>query len=420
MLDALALQQLIEQQAKQDVGQKISQVMTEQWFKSVEADAIKFIQDRIVAKFAHSEAMPELIAAVKTSVQTLFRDGHIPGLAQYVDYDHVKQAVNDSTQQIITVAIDELSMDPQWLAKIEQLISQQTTQKVLASLNTVDIRPIIKSSVELTLDKLRSQFVQGIHCEAKSVELTVRDNNVVIENSLTAKNITAADTLTVRNIVVTGAINTDNQSWQDLANTVSDATLAKLTDQWQQSLTESVKNSIGAQGIDFDSVTVGGQSLFKDNTLSRAITESSLNSVGVLRSLSVDGNAQLNNTVTVNRKRVGINTQEPDMALSLWDEEVAVSMGKFKSHTAYIGTTRKQGIAIGVNRTPAIEIDDSGLTAVKKIQVGLHRISHATEVPNYAGTKGDVVFNASPTVDDSVFAWQCLGGYKWKVIRAVQ
>jgi hypothetical protein len=77
-------------------------------------------------------------------------------------------------------------------------------------------------------------------------------------------------------------------------------------------------------------------------------------------------------------------------------------------------------LTIGINRTPAIEIDDSGLTAVKKIQVGLHRISHATEVPNYAGTKGDIVFNASPSLEDSVFAWQCLGGFKWKVVRAVQ
>jgi hypothetical protein len=134
----------------------------------------------------------------------------------------------------------------------------------------------------------------------------------------------------------------------------------------------------------------------------------------------VSGTANLNETLAVHKKRVGINTEEPDMALSLWDEEVAISVGKIKNQTGYIGTTRKQGIAIGVNRTAAVEIDENGLTAVKKIQVGQHRISHGTEVPNYSGTRGDIVFNANASVDDSVFAWQCLGGFKWKVIRAVQ
>jgi hypothetical protein len=181
-----------------------------------------------------------------------------------------------------------------------------------------------------------------------------------------------------------------------------------------------VKQSITESGIDFDTVTVGGQRLVSGDTLSSAVTQSRLTSVGTLEKLIVGGNTKLNDTVTVNKKRVGINTEEPDMALSLWDEEVAVSVGKFKAQTAYIGTVRKQGVSIGVNKIPAIEIDDDGLTAVKKIQVGLHRISHATEVPNYAGTRGDIVFNASPSLNDSVFAWQCLGGFKWKVIRAVQ
>lgn len=420
MLDSKALQQLVESQAKQDVGNKIRDTMTDDWFKSVESDAIKFIQDRIVAKFSNSEAMPELIEAVKTAVQTLFRDGHIPGLAQYVNDDYVRQAVNDSTQELIKTAIDELSLDSQWLEKIEQLVSQQTAQRVAASLSTVDIRPIIKTSVDKTLESLRVKFCQGIHSQAESVELTVLDKNVVVENTLTARNITAIDSITVKNLVVSDSINIDNQSWQDLCDTISESTLNNITEQWQQSLVQSVKHSIKEQGIDFESVTVGGHTLVKDQTLSHAITESNLQSTGTLRSLVVDGNTKLNNTVTVNKKRVGINTDEPDMALSLWDEEVAVSVGKFKSQTAYVGTVRKQGMTLGVNRVPAIEIDESGLTAVKKIQVGLHRISHATEVPNYSGTRGDIVFNASPTLDDTVFAWQCLGGFKWKVIRAVQ
>jgi len=124
--------------------------------------------------------------------------------------------------------------------------------------------------------------------------------------------------------------------------------------------------------------------------------------------------------MNVVKKRVGINTEDPEMALSLWDEEVSVVAGKFKSNIGYIGTSRKQGLVIGINKTPTIEINDAGLTAIKQLQVGVHRISHGNEVPGYAGTKGDIVFNANPTIENPVFAWQCLGGYQWKLIKAIE
>jgi hypothetical protein len=108
------------------------------------------------------------------------------------------------------------------------------------------------------------------------------------------------------------------------------------------------------------------------------------------------------------------------MALSIWDEEVSIVAGKFKNKTAYLGTSRKQSLALGINKNPAIEIDENGLTAIKELQIGIHRVSHGSEVPNYSGTKGDVVFNAVPTVENPIFAWQCLGGFKWKIIKAVQ
>jgi hypothetical protein len=108
------------------------------------------------------------------------------------------------------------------------------------------------------------------------------------------------------------------------------------------------------------------------------------------------------------------------MALSVWDEEVSVSAGKYKQQTAYVGTTRKQGLVIGIDRNPAIEIDTSGLTTIKQLQLGFFKISHGKEVPNYSGTLGDIVFNSTPGIDNPVFAWQCLGGFRWKVIKAVQ
>jgi len=420
MLDNKALQQLVEQQVKTEVADKIQQTMSEEWLKTVEADAIKFIQDRIVAKFANSEAMPELIDAVKVSVKDLFHSGKIPGLSQYIDYGFITRSVNDSTQDLIKQAIAELTLDPVWLEKIETVINQHTTQRVLASLSSTDIRPIIKQSVDEVIASLNATIFKGIQTNSESVELTVLDDHVVVENNFTAKDIAAVNSLTVKDLVVKGSINTDNRAWQDLANTVGTKAFEKLDAKWKDTLVEQVKESIIKQGIDFKNVKVDGELLVANGKLAQSITESNLRSIGTLSKLTVTGETTLNETVSVTKKRVGINTQEPDMALSLWDEEVTISAGKFKSQTGFIGTTRKQGLVIGINKTPAIEINDSGLTAIKQLQVGIHKVSHGTEVPNYSGTKGDIVFNANPTVDNPVFAWQCLGGFKWKLIKAVE
>jgi len=142
--------------------------------------------------------------------------------------------------------------------------------------------------------------------------------------------------------------------------------------------------------------------------------------VGVLKTLTVSGEAKFNNdTLNVLNKRLGVNTDTPEKALSVWDEEVSVVIGKHKLNQAYVGTNREQGIAIGVNREPQIEINIDGLTRIKQLQVGLHKISHSVQVPGWTGTRGDIVFNANP-IADRVFAWVCLGGYNWQTLKSAE
>ena len=420
MLDTTALQQLVEQQVKQEVSTRIAAALNDAWLKTVEDNAIKFIQDRIVAKFANSEALPELVDAVKTSVKDLFASGQIPGLAQYVDYDHIKKSVDDSTQELVQQAIAELTIDPAWLEKIESSVNQTASQRILAKLSATDIRPIVQEYVKDVVKSLNTDIFAGIESQSKSVELTVLDDHVVVENQFTAKSIEAVESLIVKDLVVKNSVNTDNKSWNELANTISEKTFEKINAKWKETLIQQVRDSITQHGVDFKNIKVDGELLVDNGTLSSGVKESQLQSVGTLRSLNVTGSAKLNDTLTVDKRRIGINTEEPEMALSLWDEEVAIGAGKFKNNIGYIGTARKQALTIGINKIPAIEIDETGLTTVKQLRVGFFKITHGTEVPNYSGTLGDIVFNSSPSVNSPVFAWQCLGGYKWKVIKAVE
>ena len=180
-----------------------------------------------------------------------------------------------------------------------------------------------------------------------------------------------------------------------------------------------VADEIRTKGIDFDQITMAGQPVIQGTSLTRHVTDSSLQTVGMLKTLQVQGETHLNNTVSVLNRRLGINTQSPEMALSIWDEEVSVVIGKHKAKQAYIGTSRDSAVAIGVNRVPHIEIDIDGLTTVKKLRVGLHKISHDTQVPGWSGTRGDIVFNASPGAD-RVFAWVCTGAHRWQSLKSAE
>jgi hypothetical protein len=248
MLDPKALQQLVEQQVQQEVADRVATALNEQRINVIEDNAIKFIQDRIVAKFANSEAMPELVEAVKSSVRELFHSGQIPGLGQYVDYDFIKQSVNNSTQELVQVAIKELTIDKHWLEKIETQINQHMIQRIVATLGSTDIRSMVNERVSEITESVIKKIMPGIQDQSHSVEMTVMDGNVVVENTLTARELTAVDTLTVKNLVVKGNVNTDNQSWNELANKISKTTLDKLTDQWKQTLIEQVAEHIAGQG----------------------------------------------------------------------------------------------------------------------------------------------------------------------------
>jgi len=342
-----------------------------------------------------------------------------------VDPNLVQKLVEQAVEININKLVDQICADPAWTERVERLINQATVHETMARLSAIDIGPTIKQRVDENMQQFTDSILKnftstGIVDQATKCELIVMDDAVVVERCLTANTIEAMDSLRVQNLVVTGSINTDNQSWNALASAISQKTLDQLTESWNKDLVDQVATQIHEHGIDFDQITVKGQTIIAGNQLTRAVTESSLQSVGTLKSLSVSGEAKFNNnTLSVLNKRLGVNTDAPEKALGVWDEEVSIVIGKHKLNQAYFGTNREQGVAIGVNREPQIEINIDGLTRIKQLQVGLHKIGHAAQVPGWSGTRGDMVFNTNPG-EDRVFAWVCLGAHKWQTLKSAQ
>lgn len=339
----------------------------------------------------------------------------------------IAATVEKSVEQYVENIVRALAMDETWIAKMEQQINESVARKFGQKLSAIDVNSLVMQAIEpavnLYFERQRTAG-HGVVDLAQEPRLTVQDDTVTVNPKLIVKDISIsgdaeiAQTLTVRNLAVKGTINTDNQTWRDLSITIAQQTQDRLTQEWQDKIVQSVTDQIRENGIEFDRVKVGDSALIDGNALSKNIRRSDLTQVGTLESLRVSGTADLGNSLSVRPRRIGINTEHPDMALSIWDEEVALVFGKQKDQTAYMGTLRPQHLVIGVNRLAAISITDEGRVTVNHLTVGRHRICHEPECPNYSGTKGDIVFNSNPK-NDGVWGWQCLGAFRWVPLKSV-
>jgi len=341
-----------------------------------------------------------------------------------LDQTLINQSITSAVDQLITASIDNLVADPEWIKRVETLILQNYTQKLTRHLSSIDLNSLVVDCIDQSIDrwqeKLKKNFkTAGITDTATTQQLSIEDNQVAVKNQLTAKNATIDDNLYVNNLVVKGLVNVDNQSWDELATVAGSKALAQLTEDWTASLVKQVVELSTTHGIEFKNITIDGTPLVDGNTLNGAITQTNIQTTGVLESLTVAGRTKLNNdTVTVTSKRVGINTSDPEMALSVWDEETNLIAGKLSKEKVFVGSGRKQTLALGVNRTPYIEIDPEGLVTINQLRLGRWRISHAAEAPGHSGTRGDLVFNSDPK-PGTPFAWVCTGGFQWQSLQGV-
>lgn len=340
----------------------------------------------------------------------------------------IRDAVDQSIEGYVETTIAQLTLDPTWVAKIENLVNQNFSRKFTERLSMLDVNALIESHIDKGFHRYKEKLVKefrtnGVSDIATDTELEVCDDLVRVRNRLIANELSVDQdakvrgTLDINNLCVRGSINTDNRSWNELSNVIKGQVVQSLTDDWRNSLVQEVLKLASTHGIEFNDVRIDGSALVSGNSLSHKITESNIEKTGALRDLTVTGTAKLNETLNVNRRRVGINTDSPEMALSIWDEEVPIIAGKIAPQRGFIGTARMVPLSIGVNRTAAIDIDIDGLVAVKKLRIGQHRVAHEPQVPGYSGTRGDFVFNSDPK-PDSAFAWVCLGGFKWQALKS--
>lgn len=332
----------------------------------------------------------DITELVESAVSERFENGTFQ---QYIN-DTIKQHVNGVN--ISDTAIARLEQRGQAVIqqhmprvvqmvqdRIDTVLSDTVDQKLKTFSfpeRSIDPKLIDVSKLNITRDNIVDfGNTLGIEDMATGVQLTIMDDCVVVENRIVSQTL-EADTLIVNTVA------TDRD--------------------WYRNLKQEVLASVPTPPAPKDwSFKIAEMDAKIDVATKRQEQ---------LKELEVTGEALLSDVLytTPGNRRVGINTMEPSDALSVWDNEVEVVVGKHKVQEGYIGTRRRQDINIGANNKVGITVRSDGSVAIAKLQLADRTISTSDRTPNKAAKRGDIVLNTQPDQGQFV-GWVCLDGIRW-------
>jgi len=259
----------------------------------------------------------------------------------------------------------------------------------------------------------------GIEDRASKVAMTLMDHATAFEGPVWAPEVKVKGDVTVSGKLTVNSIDTTTPAFTQIVDASSLAVKEQLNDDLFSGFSNTVFSKIQREGIELDRITQGGKDIIKGNQLGYHISDSNLQRLGLVRDLQTQGEAYLCQTLYVTNGRVGVGTMEPSSALSVWDEEVEINVGKRGQDTATVNTPRHQRLILGANGKQNIILNTDGTVEVDSITIGTVIMTSAITIPNYSGITGQIVWNQAPA-PGSAIGWVCLGGHLWAKFGMVE
>ena len=242
----------------------------------------------------------------------------------------------------------------------------------------------------------------GIEDKASSVQLTVLDNHVVVEGDFTAMNLTAADTITAKNLSLTG-------SFEIGTEIIDHGPFSQLIQQHATMIAEDLIQP-------YKPLLNGDQPIIANDTIAPKVQYSNLRKVGNLQDLTVTGDTKLSETMFVSAgNKVGINTEEPRGALTVWDEDSEVSFMRTNRQTMFLGTTRLGSLELGTNSASQLVLSENQVEIKSPIKIMGLKFSVQDTIPEYNGELNEVVFVKTARADQPKL-YTCVGNSRWQAL----
>lgn len=386
----------------------------------------------------------ELRAVLRDKLDRLIRDEEIIEIASASIDSLLEEKINNVLNHLLNgkSSLSKISnlIEDKYSRKIQESIDLEVKQKVSNSIARVDLgseisdrldkfisdrvksfdlpdasipaRVLDTRDLNITADMIRSgtysRFTStGIQDISSQIELTVADNIVVAEHTLASRDLQIEESaniknLTAENITVTGAL----KLGQDINR--------EITSMIQNHIVESAKNL--KIDVLVNPILANGKTILSENTLGPSVIHSNIRKLGRLTDLSVSGFANINDSLIVTESgKVGINTESPEGALTIWDDDSEITIKKHRKKAMYIGSTRDCDLVLGAGNDSKLEIRRDGAVHLNRLNINGLEISVSDKIPEHAGSPGDLVFISRPR-ENEPWAYRCLGSSVWRAL----
>jgi hypothetical protein len=243
--------------------------------------------------------------------------------------------------------------------------------------------------------------------------MTILDEGVVIENRVISMGLEVKGTTVLDgDLVINGDIPEHSAIYKKILEHSVTQTRGELNQELFEGYSSVIFDNIRKEGLDLNRITIEGKEIVKGNQLGYSIVDTNIQRLGLLQDLRVDGPAEIFSTLHVTKNRIGINTTEPTAALSIWDQEVEIGMGKRERDVAYFGTPRGQRMIISSGKNDNLILDSDGSVKVKSFDVDGVKFIAVDSTPNFAAPVGVIAWNRKPSHGSSI-GWVSLGNAAW-------
>jgi hypothetical protein len=391
-----------------DITQQVLQQVQEQVRVSIAETVTQRINELITADRINT------IITTEVHQQVALFQPDLSGLdARIIDAGNtiIERIDADYTARVGTVVdqkISRIDLEPLVKTAITDVLNTQGQHLSLAPA-CIPASAIDLNSLRISGDNIAGGVVanfasSGIDDRATQCQLTIMDAGTVFENTLYAASLEVRGNAVVDgDLIIKGSIPRNSQTYQNIledVNSISSATQDRIL------------NYLQTQTLDIAQLTIDNRVVIEGNTLTTAVLNSRLQSVGVLRDLQTAGETLLSETLYTTNRRVGINTMDPSTALSIWDEEIELGLGKISLNTAQFGTRRDHDLILSSNGKNNVTLKSDGTTEIAQLQIGNMQFLTRPSPPADNMPKGTVVFNENPSLGGPL-GWVSLGDARW-------
>jgi hypothetical protein len=351
---------------------------------------------------------------VDTMVESLVRQ-----IIQKVQDEAVQRAKDYVTRELSSYDVRDL-VRQQVRVIIEQSFKDLDFPTQSIPLDAVRFGDLKISADVIDGGTIREFNSTGIQDLSSTVQMTLLDTAVVIENHVITQGLTVKGSTALEgDLVINGTVPPESTFYQSIIENAVAGVKQELDPAFFDDYSSVIFNQIREEGIDLNRITLNGTEVILENKLNYGITDSNLQRVGRVVDLQTLGESYLSETLYIGKNRVGVNTLSPGHSLSVWDQEVEIGFGKQQRDQAWIGTPRAQSLVLSANNNDNIVLGTDGSVTVRSLTVNQVQLTSSPGAPKDSLPVGTVAFNEKPGPGKPV-GWVSLGNGSWSAFGTVR